>query len=190
MNNLQTTRLSLRLSREEFARRLGIYKDYIADLEISDRKLPSVWGEAMQRGFGIERATMDDPLFDGVKPAEAPLPPQQEFACPIATRFALQTAIAYIAGVNCSTEVTEDQYADAVMGLNAYVAESAGDPGGDEARINRLSKGLQITVLTVVQSCGIVPESGFEKTLASALPPLARLIDDCSRANVSDPETK
>jgi|GEM_PF-4088664 len=189
MNNLQTTRLSLRLSRAAFARRLGIYKDYIADLEISDRKLPSVWGEAMQRGFGIEPATMDDPLFDGVKSAAAPLPPQPAFACPIATRFALQTAIAYIAGVNCSTEITEDQYADAVMGLNAYIADSAGDPGGEDARVSRLSKGLQITVLTIVQSCGIVPESGFEKTLASVLPPLARLMADCSRENVSDPET-
>ena len=190
MNNLQTTRLSLRLSRADFARRLGIYEDYIADLELSDRSLPAVWGEALERGFGVAPAAMDDPIFDGVPDPEAPLPPAPAFACPIAVRFALQTLIAYIAGVGRTLELSEDQYADAVVGVNAYFAEGADDPADEEERISRLSKGLQITVLTIVQSCEIVPGSGFETKMALALPPLARLIDACSRTNVSDPEMK
>ncbi len=190
MNNLQTTRLSLRMSRQEFAQRIGIYADYIADLEISDRKLSSVWGEAIANGFGVSSEALSDPVFDGVTDAEAPLPPQRQFACPIAVRFALQTLIAYIAGVNRTFELSEDQYADAVVGLNAFLAESADDPVDDEEQFNRLLKGLQITALTVVQSCEIVPESGFEKKMAAVLPPLARLIEACPRLNVSDPETK
>ncbi|MEO1252066.1 MAG: helix-turn-helix domain-containing protein [Pseudomonadota bacterium] len=190
MNNLQAARISLRMSREAFARRLGIYPDYLADLEISDRTLPGVWAEALERGFDFEPVIMDDPLFDGVQRPRGPLPPAPAFACPIAIRFALQTLIAYIAGVNRTVSLSEDQFADAVVGLNAYYADGAEDAETTEERINRLSKGLQITVLTIVQSCEIVVESGFEKTLALALPPLAQMIEACSQTVVSDPETK
>ncbi len=190
MNNLQTTRLSLRMSREEFARRIGIYTDYIADLEVSNRKLPAVWSEAVARGFGLSPEQFADPAFKGVAAAAAALPPPPPFACPVAVRFALQALIAYIVGVNRTLELSEDQYADAVVGLNVFVAESADDPGDDEAQFNRLLKGLQITALTVVQSCEIVPQSGFEERMAAMLPPLARLIEACSRQKISDPETK
>lgn len=190
MNNLQTTRLSLRMSREEFAQRIGIYADYIADLEISGRKLSSVWGEAVAHGLGILPETLEDPVFDGVKAPDEPLPSLRRFACPIATRFALQTLIAYIAGVNRTLEISEDQYADAVVGLNVFLADSADDLGDSEEWFNRLLKGLQITALTIAQSCEIDPERGFEKKMDAALPPLARLIDAFSHLNVSGPERK
>ncbi len=190
MNNLQTIRLSLRMSREAFARRIGIYTDYIASLETSGRDLSPVWGDALAQGVGVSPDALADPIFDSVADPDAPLPPLRKFACPIALRFALQTLIAYIAGVDQTHRVSEDQYADAVVGLNAFLADSADDPVDEDEQFSRLLKGLQITALTVVRSCEIAPQSGFEKIMAGAVPPLARLIEDCSRSNVSDPETK
>lgn len=190
MNFLQTTRIGLRLSRQEFARRIGIYPDYIADLEVSDRALPSVWVEAVVQGLGVGPEIVDDYMFEGVKAPDGPLPPPRRFACPIATRFALQTLIAYIAGVNRTLEISEDQYADAVVGLNLFLADDREEDDTAEIRFNRLLKGLQITVLTIVQSCEIDPENGFEKKMDAALPPLARLIESFSDLAVSDPETK
>lgn len=190
MNFLQSTRMSLRLSREEFARRIGIYPDYIADLEVSDRKLSAVWAEAVAQGLGVSLETIADPLFDGVKTPDGPLPAQRRFACPVATRFALQTLIAYIAGVNRTLDISEDQYADAVVGLNLFLADGAEEADSVEMRFNRLLKGLQITVLTIAQSCEIDPESAFEKKMDAALPPLARLIESFSDLAVSDPEMK
>ena len=190
MNYLQSTRMSLRMSREEFARRIGIYTDYIADLEVSERALSSVWDEAVAQGLGVKPDVISDPLFEGVKAPQAPLPPPRRFACPIATRFALQTLIAYIAGVNRTLEISEDQYADAVVGLNLFLADGAEDGDDADARFNRLLKGLQITVLTIAQSCEIDPENAFETKMDAALPPLARLIEAFSDLAVSGPETK
>lgn len=190
MNDLQTMRMRLRLSREEFARRIGIYADYIADLEVSDRTLSSVWEEAVEQGLGVKPSTIADPLFDRVKSSDAPLPPQRGYACPIAIRFALQTLIAYMAGVNQTLAISEDQYADAVLGLNLFLAE--GDDGLESAdvRFNRLLKGLQITALAIARSCEIDPEREFEMKMDAALPPLARLIESFSDLAVSDPEKK
>lgn len=190
MNNLKTLRLSLRMSREAFAARIGIYPDYLIGLETSDRMLTAAWSEAMAKGFGVAPEEFANPVFDGVPDGLASLPPMRRFACPIAIRFALQMLIAKVAGVNRSLELTEDQYADAVISLNAFIADSADDPVGDEDQVNRLLKGLQITVLTIVQSCEIDPQNAFEDRLAAALPPLARLIEALSRKNVSDPERK
>ncbi len=188
MNNLKTLRLSLRMSREDFAARIGIYPDYLIDLEIGDRKLTAAWPEAIAKGFGVAPEEFANPIFDGVAD-NAPLPPLRQFACPITIRFALQMLIAKVAGIGQSLELTEDQYADAVISLNAFVADCADDPGNEQDQFNRLLKGLQITVLTIVQSCEIDPQNAFEDRLVAALPPLARLIAS-SQMNVSDPERK
>lgn len=190
MNDLQTTRMSLRLSREEFARRIGIYTDYIIDLETSNRTLSSVWEEAVEQGLGVKPSAIADPLFEGRKAPGAPLPPQRRYACPIAIRFALQTLIAYIAGVNRTREISEDQYADAVVGLNLFLADGDDEVESADARFNRLLKGLQITALTIAQSCEIDPERAFETKMDAALAPLARLIEAFSDLAVSDPEMK
>ena len=191
MNNLKTLRLSLRMSRDAFAARIGVYPDYLIHLETSDRKLTAAWSEAIAKGFGVAPEDFASPVFDGVADGVASLPPMRRFACPIAIRFALQMLIARIAGVSRSLELTEDQYADAVISLNAFLADSAEDAeGGERDQFNRLLKGLQITVLTIVQSCEIDPRNGFEERLAAALPPLARLIEAFSHPNVLDPERK
>ena len=190
MNNIKTLRLSRRMSREEFAARIGVYADYLIDLETSQRTLTAVWSEAIAKGFGVAQEDFASPVFDGAAYCEEALPPQRQFACPIVIRFALQTLIAKLAGVNRSLELTEDQYADAVISLNAFIADSAEDPNGRENQFNRLLKGLQITVLTIAQSCEIDLQNGFEEILADGLAPLARLIGSSFPVNVSDPEMK
>ncbi len=182
MNNLKALRLSLRMSREEFAKRIGIYPDYIVDLETSDRQLTAAWPEAIEKAFDITTEEFSDPVYGGVANADMLLPAKRQFACPISIRFALQILIAKIAGVHRSQNISEDQYADAVISLNAYIADSAGDPGDDEDRFNRLLKGLQITVLTIAQSCEIDLPNDPEKYLDAVLPPLARLIESYARS--------
>lgn len=181
MNNLQPLRLTLRMSRQEFAGRLGVYAEYIADMEASERRLSPVWTEAVVAAFGVSPEVFEAPFFDGRSISDRhPLPEARRFACPIALRYGLMTLIAKSAGLDSARSLKEDQIADAVISLNAYVAESADDGSSSRTMISRLSKALQITSLTMLQSGETGLREDFERTIEAASSPLAQLILELS----------
>ncbi|NNE40580.1 MAG: helix-turn-helix transcriptional regulator [Marinicaulis sp.] len=176
MNNVKPIRHALRLSRHQFAQRIGIYPEYIVTLEAGTRPLTPIWTEAISKAFGYSTDDITNPVFIASHECEHPLPPKRDYASPIAIRYAILALMAECAGLNHTLELDEDQIADAVLSFNAFIADSAGAPGAEDKKINRLLKGLQITVLAIFQSCETDLPSDFEEKMNQALAPLARLV--------------
>ena len=189
MNNVKPIRHALQLTRHQFAQRIGIYPEYIVSLEAGTRPLTPIWTEAISKAFGYPADEITNPLFLASQECEHPLPPKREYANPIAIRYAILALIAECAGLNHTLELDDDQIADAVLSFNAFIADSAGASGGEDKKVNRLSKGLQITVLAIFQSCETDLPADFDEKMNQALAPLARLVATFPVASDCDPET-
>ena len=189
-NNIKELRLSFLLSPREFARRVGIYPDYVSRLESGERSLSDLWIDAVARSFDVPREAVTASDITPYKPDsyKAVLAPEiaEPAVCPIAARFAIQSLLAKLAGLKTASKLSEDDLADAVQGLVSYVgpAPESGLIEGNAA--NRLSQGLQITVLTILQSCLSDPPEDFQERLRQTLPGALSLLVAFSRCEDGD----
>jgi len=187
-NNIKEWRLAFLLSPREFARLIGIYPDYVPRLESGERPLNDIWISAIAKALGVPRAAIADPHAEiALIAASVPRPALRRPAvCPIGARFAILSLVAKWGGLRIVNALSEDEIADAVQSFISYVDDRAPDmPGGPsgETRINRLSQGLQITALTILQSRADDLPPDFEETLATALPAAVQLLEAYSQVD-------
>lgn len=188
-NNIQDLRLAFLLSQREFARLIGIYPDYVSRLESGERALSEVWIDAVSEGLGVPRSAVAAPSIDAAAlAASLPRPlPRKLIVCPIAARNAILSLAEKLGGPSMLRQIGADSLADAVRTLIAYVEEGAsGEDPGESA--NRLSQGLQITVLTILQSCSDDPPPGFQRAMETILPGAVRLIEAFSQVDETAPD--
>lgn len=196
-NNIKKLRLAFLLGPREFSRLIGIYPDYLPRLESGERALTDGWIEAVAAALRIAPEAVLDP--DANIPAlaaraERPLVTSPAL-CPIGARFAILALVAKTGGLAVASKVDEDNLADAVCNLIAFV--TGGErraPSGElpPAMVNRLEKGLQITALAILQSCADEPPSDFQERLQAALPGASALIEAFSKLDelARAPETE
>ena len=184
-NNIKELRLSFLLTPGDFACRLGIYPEYIVRLESGVRPLSDLWTDAVARALGIPREMVTDPGaaagFRGGKLPDAVAP----VLCPLGARYAILALIAKLAGLKTATSLDEDDLADAVQSLVSYVGRDAANEGA----ANRLSQGLQITVLTILQSRSPDLPEEFQENLGAALPGALKLLEVFSDVDAPGRET-
>lgn len=176
-NNIKELRLSFLLSPVEFARRVGIYPEYVARLESGERPLSDLWVEAVARALGVPREAVtaaNEDIFKGAHLTPDKLPKLgAPLLCPIGARYAILALIAKTAELKIANTLYEDELADAVQSLVSYVGREPDSRGA----ASRLSQGLQITVLTILQSRSPDLPEGFQESFARALPGALALLD-------------
>lgn len=187
-NNIKEWRLAFLLSPREFARLIGIYPDYILRLESGERELNDIWISAVAKALGVPRAAIADPHAEiALIAASVPRPqPRPPVLCPIGARYAILSLVAKWGGLAVANALTEDEIADAVQSFIAYVDDRSPDLAGGssaEQRASRLSQGLQITALTILQSRVDDLPPDFEETMATALPAAVSLLEAFSRVD-------
>ncbi|MAW79158.1 MAG: hypothetical protein CMI63_02890 [Parvularcula sp.] len=183
-NNIKRLRLGFLFSPREFSRLIGTYPEYLPRLESGERALSDPWIDAVSSALGIAPEDVLDPDANIEKIVAAVQRPdiKRAMVCPIGARYAILALAAKTCGLRPAQHIAEDDVADAVCSLIAYV--NGGGPSSDEIdeeTINRLSKGLQITALTILQSCFDDPPPNFQERLQAALPGALSLIEAFSR---------
>ncbi|WP_375204943.1 helix-turn-helix transcriptional regulator [Hyphococcus sp.] len=183
-NNIKRLRLGFLFSPREFSRLIGTYPEYLPRLESGERALSDPWIDAVSSALGIAPEDVLDPDANIEKIVAAVQRPdiKRAMVCPIGARYAILALAAKTCGLRPAQHIAEDDVADAVCSLIAYV--NGGGPSADEIdgeTINRLSKGLQITALTILQSCFDDPPPNFQERLQAALPGALSLIEAFSR---------
>lgn len=186
-NNIKELRISFLLSPGDFARRVGIYPEYVARLESGGRALDDLWIDAVARALGVPREAItaaNEDIFRGAHMSPEKLPKlEPPVLCPVGARFAVLALIAKAAGLKIANALSEDDLADAVLSLVAYVGRER-----DGGAANRLSQGLQITALTILQSCLPDPPEDFQETFERALPGALALLEGYSGLDARAPE--
>ncbi|WP_425410689.1 helix-turn-helix domain-containing protein [Hyphococcus sp.] len=172
-NNIQELRLAFLLSPREFARLIGVYPDYVSRLESGERPLTDLWIDAIAKALDVPRAMITDPDAKiDAKACHAHRPTiTAPVLCPIAARYGVLALVAKMGGLRRAEALDEDKLADAVQNLVAYVDDrTPGLPGEhkEDVRANRLLKGLQITALTILQSCEADLPEDFHRQLEIA----------------------
>ncbi|WP_428407470.1 helix-turn-helix transcriptional regulator [Hyphococcus sp.] len=185
-NNIKRLRLGFLFSPREFSRLIGIYPEYLPRLESGERALSDPWIDAVSNALGIAPEDVLDPDANIEKiVASVPRPEVKRAAvCPIGARYAILAVAAKTCGLRPAQHIAEDDLADAVCSLIAYV-DGDGRPAAsaelDEKTISRLSQGLQITALTILQSCFDDPPPDFQERLSAALAGAVSMIEAFSR---------
>lgn len=188
-NNIRDLRIALLLSPTELARRIGIYPEYIARLESGARPLSAIWIDAVARALCVPREIVTDRTvdFDAIA-ASAPVLPERSYGlCPVGARYAIKALAAKVGGVKLAAELSEDELADAVQSLVSYVEDDDEALFESEravsARANRLSKGLQITALTILQSRAPDLQTHALSTFETVLPGAVSLLETFSQVD-------
>lgn len=177
-NKIKELRLAFLLSPRQFAERLGIYPDYVPRLESGAREINEVWIDAVARALGAPREAVADPAFDISCLEGSALPPGQGApVCAVGVRYALLALVAKLGGMEIAKSLSEDEIADATIGLVDYMFQAAEANGqnGTKSPLNHLSQGLQIVSLTILQSRGVEPGQDFQYRMNVALPSAAQL---------------
>lgn len=181
-NNLRELRLAFLLTPKEMAARIGTDAGQIERLERPDRDLAEEWIDAIAKGLGVPRGAVTDAATDfkavaarAAGPAEASI-----LVCAIGARFAIQALVGKFGGLKMATTLDEDALMTAVQNVIAFVER--GDNPGAEERLSRLSQSLQITVLTVLQTRGVVLEPQFHQSMETSLGGATRLIEAFSQS--------
>ena len=185
-NNIKQLRIGFLFTPREFSRLIGIYPEYLARLESGERALTDGWIDAISGALGIEPEAILDPDADIREIVTSTLRPTVTSAaiCPIAARYAILALTAKTGGLIVAERIGEDDLADAVCNLISFVADGerrATTGKLDKAALSRLSKGLQITVLAILQSCCDDPPPDIQERLTASLPGAAALIEAFSR---------
>lgn len=172
-NNIKELRVAFLLTPSEFARRIGIYPEYVARLESGERPLSDLWIDAVVRALGVPREMVTAQgaaiVSQGAKLPETVAP----ILCPVGARYAILALIAKLASLKIANSLYEDDLADAVQSLVSYVGRKPANDGV----ANRLSQGLQITVLTILQSRAPDLPEDFQENLEAALPGALKLLE-------------
>lgn len=189
-NNIKKLRLAFLFTPREFSRLIGVYPEYLPRLEAGERALTDAWIDAVSGALGIEPEAVLDP--DADIPAIVSSVPRPEVSsaaiCPLSARYAILAIAAKTCGLHIAERITEDDLADAVCSLITFV--EGGERGRlagrlDKKAVSRLSKGLQITALAILQSCFDDPPPDFQERLDAALPGAVSLIESFSRIDES-----
>lgn len=185
-NNIKKLRIEFLLSPREFARLIGIYPDYIARLESGARPLSDIWIDAVAKALGVPPEAVTDPDVDiKAVAANARRPPEHPpVLCPIGARYAILALVAKLGGLRRAESLDEDDIADAVQNLVAYVDDQTPDLPGekkDEIKANRLLRGLQISALTILQYHEAEPPPNFQEEMETALQGAMSLLEAFSR---------
>ncbi|WDI32970.1 helix-turn-helix transcriptional regulator [Hyphococcus flavus] len=155
-NNLKELRIALLLSPRELARLIGIYPEYISRLESQDRPIGELWAEAITKALGVPAYALTDSEVDiaAIAARAKPRVERPPVLCPIAARYAIMALVAKMGGLWRAEAIEEDDIADAVQNLVAYVDDETPNLPGEKAgevRASRLLRGLQISALTILQ---------------------------------------
>ena len=185
-NNIKKLRLGFLFTPREFSRLIGVYPEYLPRLEAGERPLTDAWIDAVSGALGIDPEAVLDP--DADIPAIVSSVPRPEVSsaaiCPLAARYAILAIAAKTCGLRIAERIVEDDLADAVCSLITFV-DSSQRGKLDERAVSRLSKGLQITALAILQSCFDDPPPDFQERLDAALPGAVSLIETFSRIDES-----
>jgi len=188
-NNIKRLRLGFLFTPREFSRLIGVYPEYLPRLESGERALTDAWIDAVSGALGIAPEAVLDPDADIQKIGSSAPRPDVEAAtiCPLSARYAILAIAAKTCGLKIAEKITEDDLAESVCSLIAFVQGGARQssleksnpemsglekpaPGVlDEKAVSRLSKGLQITALAILQSCFDDPPPDFQERLDAAL---------------------
>ncbi|MEO1135629.1 MAG: hypothetical protein AAFW68_03325 [Pseudomonadota bacterium] len=166
---------------------VGIYPDYIRRLESGDRPLTELWVDAVARALNVPATMVTDPAAD-IDALARKLPrPKRNYAplCPVGARYAIVSLVAKLGGLKTAQNLDEDDLADAVQSLMAFIGASddvgEANDGVDEKSaaidLNRLSKCLQITVLIILQSRSPDLPADFEQRLERLVPGALSLLE-------------
>ena len=154
-NNINSLRVAFLLDARDFAKLVGIYPECVRRLESGERPLTELWIDAVANALDIPaEAVTSNTVNIAALAKERPRPVLPlSVLCPIAARYAILSLVAKLGGLRTANSLDEDELADAVRSLMSFVEESLAE-GESNASVasNRLSKGLQITVLTILQS--------------------------------------
>jgi|GEM_PF-3008259 len=179
-NNINSLRVAFLLDTRDFAALIGIYPEYVRRLESGDRPLTELWIDAVAQALDIpaEAVTSPDANISALaKERPRPFPPHCVL-CPIAARYAILSLVAKIGGLKTANSLDEDELADAVRSLLSFTEDGfAALAGGGKAASNRLSKGLQITVLTILQSRAPDLPADLEEMLERLAPGAISLLE-------------
>ena len=168
-NNIKKLRIAFLLTPSQFAKRIGVDVTQLNRLEMSDASPPEEWIEAVSAALGVDPKIVTDAsanIEEAVTKAGAPPKPQRRF-CPIGARFAIQSMVAKLGGLEMALDLSEDDLARAVQNVATFAGDEAIALDGGK-RLNRLSQSLQIAVLTILQSRGVDPDDHFQRALTLA----------------------
>lgn len=179
-NNINALRLAFLLDAKDFARLIGIYPDYVRRLESGDRPLTELWIDAVARALGVPADMVINPEADiDALAKDLPRPKRKRAVlCPAAARFAILSLVAKLGGLKTARSLDEDELADAVQSLVSFVdIEPAMEGAAGGLDSNRLSRGLQITVLTILQSRSPDLPNDLETLLETLVPGAVSLVE-------------
>ena len=166
-NNIKELRLAFLLTPKQLADRLGIEVSLLKHLEKTSSPLAEEWVEALALAFGVPKSAILEPGtdIDAVTAAAKEDKAPKHQICRIGARFAIQSMVAKLGGLNIALNLSEDALAKAVQNLLAYAEEEEGEASNPERQLNRLSQSLQIAVLTILQSRGVEPDPDFRQSM-------------------------
>ena len=190
-NNTKALRLQLLLTPRQLADRLGVTTKRLRELERPGQNLPDGWAEAVAHALGVSSSVVTTPNTD-IKQAVAQADDakiDERRLCRIAARFAILAMVAKLGGLQIATELSEPDLELALQNLLLYTEEfsSAASTDEDAAKdeLSRLSQSLQITVLAILQSRGVEPETDLLEEMEIARDGALSLIETFSRADRS-----
>lgn len=186
-NNTKELRLQLLLTPKQLADRLGVTTQRLRALEQPDKPLPEGWPEAIAHALGVPLATVTHPNPDLRKTTGLDSISQaaDRRMCRIAARFAILAMAAKLGGLSVASELSEPDLDLALQNLILYTenplnaAETGEETEKDE--LNRLSQSLQITVLAILQSRGVEPETDLLREMEIARDGALSLIETFSK---------
>lgn len=186
-NNIKELRLAFLLTPKQLADRLGIEVSLLKHLEKSPSPLADEWIEAMALAFGVPNSAISEPGtdIDAVTAAAKTEATPKYQICRIGARFAIQSMVAKLGGLNIALNLSEDALAKAVQNLLAYAEEESGEECDPERQLNRLSQSLQIAVLTILQSRGVEPDPDFRQSMSIARDGALSLLQSFSQVDLA-----
>lgn len=182
VNNTKALRLALLWTPRQLADRLGIEPARLKRLEDEISPLSEGWTEAIAHAMGVPAEAVTNPHADITAAAAAAKPPEDDYAvCRIAARYAILAMAAKLGGLNAAHAIREDDLEIAVQNVALYTETKLESGEPPEERLNRLSRSLQIAVLTILQSRGDDPGPDLPQEIAIARDGALSLLDAFSQ---------
>ena len=182
VNNTKALRLALLWTPQQLADRLGIQPARLRRLEEEKSAPQAEWAEAIAHAMGVPAYAVTSPDADIAAAAAAARPEQDDHSiCRIAVRYAILAMAAKLGGLDAAHAIREDDLEIAIQNLALYTETEHSREKGAEDQLNRLSRSLQIAVLTILQSRGADPGPDLRQEMTLALDGSLSLLEAFSR---------